>query len=55
MLPIGILIFCIAAFLADEAWKTKRVADWTEQETKEVLTNSPWAVVTTPTVKKEDK
>ena len=55
MLPIGLLIVCIAASLADEAWKTKRVADWTEQETKEVLTNSPWAVVTTPTVKKEEK
>jgi hypothetical protein len=43
------------AFQTSEAWKTKRVADWTEQETKEVLTNSPWATMTTPTVKKEEK
>lgn len=41
--------------MADEAWKTKRVADWTAQDTKEILTNSPWAVMNTPTVKKEDK
>jgi hypothetical protein len=54
MLLIG-LIIVLAFYPADEAWKTKRVADWTEQETKEVLTNSPWAVVTTPTVKKEEK
>jgi hypothetical protein len=54
MLPIG-LIIVLTFSPADEAWKTKRVADWTEQETKEVLTNSPWAVVTTPTVKREEK
>ena len=40
---------------ADDAWKTKRAADWTEQETKQVLNDSPWAVMTTPTVKKEEK
>ncbi len=51
-----ILLASIAvAFAADEAWKNKRVADWTDQETKEVLTNSPWAVMTVPTVKKEEK
>jgi hypothetical protein len=59
MLGIGPLIIYAASFAvgspADEAWKTKRVADWTEQETKEVLNNSPWAMMTTPTVKKEEK
>jgi len=59
MLRIGLLIIYAASFAvgcpADEAWKTKRVADWTEQETKEVLNNSPWAMMTSPTVKKEEK
>jgi hypothetical protein len=56
MLQIGLFIICAASlFQAGEAWKTKRVADWTDQETKEVLSNSPWATMTTPSVKKEEK
>jgi hypothetical protein len=59
MLRFGLLFIYIASFAtarpADEAWKTKRVADWTEQETKAVLNNSPWAMMTTPAVKKEEK
>jgi len=56
MLRIGLFIICIgAAYAADEAWKTKRVADWTEQDTKEILSNSPWAMMTVPAVKKEEK
>lgn len=39
----------------DEAWKTKRAAEWSEEETKEVLANSPWALMTTAAVKKEEK
>jgi hypothetical protein len=37
----------------DDGWKTKRVADWTAAETKQVLTDSPWAAMVTPAVKKE--
>lgn len=58
MLFARLLIFpiVIAAFLwADEPWKTKRVADWTDQETKQILNDSPWAVMTTPSIKKEEK
>jgi hypothetical protein len=59
MLRFGLFIICISLFAAaqsaGEAWKTKRVADWTDQETKEVLANSPWAMMTTPAVKKEEK
>lgn len=51
---IWLLIIPIA-LAADDAWKTKRVADWTAEETKQILTNSPWAVSMTPTVKKEEK
>jgi hypothetical protein len=56
---IRLLIFPIASlavlYAADEAWKTKGAADWTDQETKQILTDSPWAVVATPAVKKEEK
>jgi hypothetical protein len=36
---------------ADQAWKTKQYPEWTEDDAKEVMTNSPWAksVVVTPT------
>jgi hypothetical protein len=35
---------------ADQAWKNKQYPDWTEDDAKEVMTNSPWAkaVVVTP-------
>jgi hypothetical protein len=52
MIPLG---FAPLGFAVDEAWKTKRVADWTDQETKQVLTASPWAVMVLPSIKKEEK
>jgi hypothetical protein len=35
---------------ADQAWKNKQYPEWTEEDAKEVMTNSPWAksVVATP-------
>ena len=36
-----------------KAWKIKRAADWTDAETKQILTASPWAAMTTPTIKRE--
>jgi hypothetical protein len=47
MIPVGL-------FGADEAWKSKRAADWTDLETKQVLTDSPWAAMVTPTIKKSE-
>ena len=55
MLLLGLFFIYVYLASGDEAWKTKRVADWTEQETKEVLNNSPWAMMTTVAVKKEEK
>jgi hypothetical protein len=55
MIRVGLFVVFLAWQPADEAWKTKSVAEWSEQETKEVLTNSPWAMMTIPTVKKEEK
>jgi hypothetical protein len=54
LLIIPVLGYALG-YPGDEAWKTKRVADWTEQETKQVLTASPWAVMVLPTIKKEEK
>jgi hypothetical protein len=35
---------------ADQAWKNKQYPDWTEDDAREIMTNSPWAktVVATP-------
>ena len=49
-LPICFLL--IPVLSADDTWKTKRAADWTEAETKQVLTDSPWGVMVTPEIKK---
>jgi len=49
-LPIYLLIIPILA--AGDAWKTKRAADWTEADTKQVLTDSPWGLMVTPEIKK---
>jgi hypothetical protein len=34
---------------ADQAWKNKQYAEWTEDDAKEVMTNSPWAKSVTAT------
>jgi hypothetical protein len=44
-----------AAVYEDAAWKTKRAADWTDAETKQILTDSPWAAMVVPTVKKVEQ
>jgi hypothetical protein len=49
-LPICLLL--IPFLGADDAWKTKRAADWTDADTKQVLTASPWGVMVTPEIKK---
>jgi hypothetical protein len=49
-LPLGLLL--VPIFAADDAWKAKRAADWSEAETKQVLTASPWGVMVTPEIKK---
>jgi hypothetical protein len=41
----------VAAIAADETWKTKQIAEWTDSEAKDVLTDSPWSKTTTPTIK----
>lgn len=50
---LQVLLLIVSALPADEAWKTKRAADWTDAETRQVLTDSPWAAMVTPSIKKE--
>jgi hypothetical protein len=49
---LAICLLIIPILLADDTWKTKRAADWSEAETKQVLTASPWGVMVTPEIKK---
>lgn len=35
---------------AAETWKTKQVAEWTEDDAKQVLADSPWVKKFTPAV-----
>jgi hypothetical protein len=40
----------LLCFAADPAWKTKQVADWTADDAKLVLSDSPWAASVTTTM-----
>ncbi|MGH9592478.1 MAG: hypothetical protein ACRD5L_05260, partial [Bryobacteraceae bacterium] len=35
---------------SDQPWKNKPVSDWTAEDAHQVLTDSPWAKTTTPTM-----
>src|SRR5260370_28012908 len=35
---------------ADEPWKDKRFAEWSEDDAKQILSDSPWVKTVTPTV-----
>jgi hypothetical protein len=47
-IPLSGLILCSVAALmaADASWKTKPIANWTEDDARQILSNSPWAKVT---------
>lgn len=42
-------LFATLVQAADQPWKDKQIAAWTEADAMEVLTNSPWAKSVTPT------
>jgi hypothetical protein len=37
-----------AALMAEQVWKDKPIAEWTAEEARQVLTESPWAKTVTP-------
>lgn len=46
LLPVS-LALCVAG---DLSWKDKKVADWSEEDAKQLLTDSPWVKAVTPTI-----
>jgi hypothetical protein len=45
----GLILFSVAALMAaDASWKTKPLAQWSEEDAKQVLSNSPWVKRVTP-------
>jgi hypothetical protein len=47
----NVLVFpvCVALLIAgDDAWRDKRVAEWSEEDARHVLDDSPWAKTVTP-------
>jgi hypothetical protein len=53
ILPLFIALAAVAA--DDPAWKTKQIPDWTENDAKDVLADSPWVKTFTPTMKQEQQ
>src|SRR5579864_109162 len=48
------LVFSVAlASFAEQPWKGKPLAEWSEEDARQVLSNSPWAKVVTPKVGSE--
>ena len=48
---LSLLPFSVVLLVAgDQPWKDKRVAEWNEDDVKQVLTDSPWAKTVTPTM-----
>lgn len=39
---------------ASEAWKNKQVAEWSEDDARQVLADSPWVRTVTPTIGRND-
>ncbi|MCE5311078.1 MAG: hypothetical protein LLG20_25855 [Acidobacteriales bacterium] len=50
---LSVLPFSLALLVAgDQTWKDKRVAEWSEDDAKQVLTDSPWVKTVQPTMAK---
>jgi len=48
-------LFVLSTFLAvaaDESWKDKQIAEWSQDDAKQVLSDSPWVKTATPTINK---
>jgi hypothetical protein len=51
VLRVALLLLPLCMFAADEqGWKNKQVPDWTEEDAKQVLADSPWVKTVTPTL-----
>ena len=49
------LVFSVALVsYAEQPWKGKPLAEWTEDDARQVLSNSPWAKLVTPKVERSE-
>jgi hypothetical protein len=48
---IGFLVIPLLLLASDQPWKDKRPAEWSDDEVRQVLSDSPWARPTTPEMK----
>jgi len=48
-----LLVALVAVAEDDAPWKTKQIPDWSENDAKDVLSESPWVKTFTPTMKQE--
>ena len=46
VLPVSLALLAAG----DQTWKDKQIAEWTEDDARQVLSDSPWAKPVTPTV-----
>jgi len=46
----SVLAVSATVLAADEAWKDKKVADWSDDDAQQVLTASPWVKSVTPSI-----
>jgi hypothetical protein len=46
LLPLSLALLAAG----DQTWKDKQIAEWTEDDARQVLTDSPWAKPVTPTM-----
>jgi len=44
----GLFLLCAALWAADPAWKSRPIAQWTAEDAKQVLADSPWVKHVTP-------
>jgi hypothetical protein len=47
---------CLALLIAgDQAWRDKKIAEWSEEDARQVLDESPWAKTVTPAIDRSQK
>src|ERR1700730_17789570 len=50
LLPISLLLFA----QEEPAWKNKQIAEWTQDDAQQLLSDSPWAKTITPSVNRSE-
>jgi hypothetical protein len=53
LLPLFLAMLAVGQ--DEPAWKAKQIPEWTENDAKDVLANSPWVKTFTPTMKQEQQ